>query len=226
LERFSVLRKVIYSIFQPDPSRFPRSGEVLVPYLLAAASALTVLLLLFYWDQEIRQWFLSIRTPEMYRAMKGISLLGLGGYQAVLAVLLLGIGYYFKDPRHYRAGLYGLYAVILAGILVQAVKHLVGRPRPRLVEKGIETFAGPTLASGFDSFPSGHSITAFSMAVILSGAYPRWRVLFYSLAALIALSRVYLGAHFPSDVFAGAVLGVAVGMFLRFRFFPKPVHLV
>ena len=65
------------------------------------------------------------------------------------------------------------------------------------------------------SFPSGHAATSFACATVLAAAAPRWRVAFYSLAVLIAFSRLYNGVHFPLDVIAGAVLGVAIGIGIR-----------
>jgi undecaprenyl-diphosphatase len=73
-----------------------------------------------------------------------------------------------------------------------------------------DPFAG---RSTYASFPSGHSTTAFCMAVALSFFLPRWRAPLFLLAGLIAFSRVAVGAHYPSDTIAGAYLG-AVSAFL------------
>ena len=62
------------------------------------------------------------------------------------------------------------------------------------------------------SLPSGHSTTAFAAATILGAYFPRFRLPFYALAALIAWSRVVVGVHYPLDVIAGALLGVALGL--------------
>lgn len=63
------------------------------------------------------------------------------------------------------------------------------------------------------SFPSGHATFAWALAVVLSAKEPRLRIFYYILAFLISLSRIYLGAHYPADVFAGTVIGVAIGLF-------------
>lgn len=64
-------------------------------------------------------------------------------------------------------------------------------------------------------------MTAFALAFVLARAYPRYAVLFYGLAGLVAVSRVYLAKHFPSDVVAGAAIGLLAGWITcRFRFFP------
>lgn len=59
------------------------------------------------------------------------------------------------------------------------------------------------------SFPSGHAAGAFSLATVLSNRYPRLRPVFYLVASAVALSRVYLGRHYPSDVLAGSLIGYA-----------------
>jgi hypothetical protein len=63
----------------------------------------------------------------------------------------------------------------------------------------------------FPSFPSGHAAAAFALALVLALAYRRWRWWALAGAGLIAISRVYLGYHYPSDIFGGAVLGAGVG---------------
>jgi undecaprenyl-diphosphatase len=65
------------------------------------------------------------------------------------------------------------------------------------------------------SFPSGHATTAFAGATMLAACVPRFRVPLLALACLIALSRLYNGVHYPTDVAAGAAAGVAIALLLR-----------
>ena len=109
-----------------------------------------------------------------------------------------------------RACLEATAAFITAGVLAQMVKHLIGRPRPRMLAEGIQHF-GPTLASGLDSFPSGHAATAFAAALALSMHYPKLSPAFMFTAAFIAVSRIFNGSHFPVDVLGGVFFGLAVG---------------
>jgi undecaprenyl-diphosphatase len=70
---------------------------------------------------------------------------------------------------------------------------------------------GPSLETGLDSFPSGHASASFAVAAALARNFPRAGRLLYSLAALIAISRIVRGSHFPTDVLMGVVLGMLIG---------------
>jgi undecaprenyl-diphosphatase len=107
------------------------------------------------------------------------------------------------------AGLAAASAAAIAGLLVTVVKETVDRARPPVADPTLDP-VGVIPASA--SFPSGHSATAFATAVAVGLVYPRLRVPLLALAALVALSRVYLGMHYSTDVLAGTALGVAVGL--------------
>jgi membrane-associated phospholipid phosphatase len=97
--------------------------------------------------------------------------------------------------------------VMLSQLLLSNVLKLgFGRLRPGAAE-GATVFGGWSLAQLDYSFPSGHATGAFALAALLVAHYPRWRAAFVLPAAAIALARVQLDRHFPSDVLAGAVLG-------------------
>ncbi|MGH2993334.1 MAG: phosphatase PAP2 family protein, partial [Solirubrobacterales bacterium] len=87
-----------------------------------------------------------------------------------------------------------------------AIKRTVGRRRPML--DGLPALAGaPTQLS----FPSAHATSSLAAATAMARIAPGARLPLYGLAALICLTRPYLGMHYPSDVLAGAALGAALG---------------
>jgi undecaprenyl-diphosphatase len=111
--------------------------------------------------------------------------------------------------RRPRAAAAGLLAIGTAALLVTILKQTFDRPRPPLADPTLDPI-GIVPASA--SFPSGHAATAFAAAVAIGLVHPRLRKPLLALAAVVALSRVYLGVHYALDVLAGAVLGVAVGV--------------
>lgn len=97
--------------------------------------------------------------------------------------------------------------VVIGGLLILPVKILLPRARPYLVLEGARALE----MEGGGSFPSGHSKNGFTIAAIFGDNRRMFAVPMYALVFLIALSRVYVGMHWPSDVIAGSVLGWVVG---------------
>lgn len=139
----------------------------------------------------------------------------LGACWIFLALVLL----FMKKYR--RAGALMLIAMALGALLGEGlIKNLVCRPRPfQYLDTVYPLLIAPP--SGY-SFPSGHSCASFAAATALFLQHKKAGALAFALAALIAFSRVFLFVHFPTDILAGALLGVllaATVTFLYNRFF-------
>jgi membrane-associated phospholipid phosphatase len=119
-----------------------------------------------------------------------------------LALGLAGAALSGEDDRR-RAWLRGVGTVAVSYAANQAIKFVVRRHRPEL--DGLPPLT-PTVTQL--SFPSAHATTSFAAARAYAGLAPAWAL--YAAAAAVAVSRPYLGVHFPSDVIAGAALGTAV----------------
>ncbi len=126
--------------------------------------------------------------------------------QFVLAAVMVRAGFLFV-------------AISVPGLFVNVVKHIFGRARP-MVGGSLDPylFSPFSWPAAYAGLPSGHAATAFSVLVAFGTLWPRGRTILWIYALLIAASRVVVTAHYPSDVLAGALVGV-VGALLVRRYF-------
>lgn len=155
-----------------------------------------------------------------------LSRIGLSGYMlivsaAILMAMPLAYGGILTRVLDLPASTLGeraayFFAVIAgSGLICQALKHMIGRARPRMLgEYGAYHFEGFSLRSGLESFPSGHTTTIFAAAFAFSLFLPRWRTGYYALAVVVGLARIAACNHFPSDVVGGAILGTVVAAWM------------
>jgi undecaprenyl-diphosphatase len=132
-------------------------------------------------------------------------------FATMLAVAFLLVGGHRRRPTQRAAVAAGLSAGVALGI-AQVVARIVDRPRPFVADPhAIHLFAQHAADPGF---PSDHATAAFAIGVALLLRQRAWGVVVLALATVLAVGRVAMGVHYPSDVIAGAVLGtlVAVGL--------------
>lgn len=152
---------------------------------------------------------------------------GLSGTNTALVTTLVPVSFYAlglvrKDSYATQTSLLAGEAAADATILMWVLKNSTGRRRPIDIPPGgnysdtwFESYRPPLNAHA--SFPSGHTVAAFSIATVFARRYERHRWVpwvAYGTAGLIGFSRVTLQAHFPSDVFAGAAFGYAISRYV------------
>lgn len=156
-------------------------------------------------DHRVMQRMNRWRAPRWIRIwMVAATRMGDGWIWYGLGFLLLAFG---GTQRYAATSAAGVAA--LAGVAVfKLLKRLSQRPRPCQIEPHCWS---RVLPPDQFSFPSGHTMTAFSIALVVSYFYPSLEAPLFFLALSIAISRVVLGMHFLSDVLAGMVLGAGLG---------------
>lgn len=140
----------------------------------------------------------------------GLTWLGDGLFSLLAAALVV---LFWRD---YRLTIHIVIAYLGSGLAAQVMKRIWMAPRPRaIIEPGLyKNFLAGISHTGFNSFPSGHTTSAFALATILAlhSAQKGWGLFFLLLAAGVGYSRIYLGQHFLPDVTAGALLGTVSGV--------------
>lgn len=163
--------------------------------------------------REIDIWLFKLlnvhlANPVADRIMLAASILGIGSVAAAICLVILLIGQITKNVHIRKTACAGLAACIASLIITQTIKHLWDKPRPLAV---IFEARPVGKALFWNSFPSGHTATAFAMAIAIGAFVPKLRIILLLLATLVAFSRIYLGTHYPTDVVGGAALGIIVG---------------
>jgi undecaprenyl-diphosphatase len=159
-------------------------------------------------DESVLQWLAARRTPALDNIMLELTSLGNG----IVLLMIVSIGAVFLWLTNHKWSVYILIAGVIGGQIVnQLLKGAFSRERPSVIEwvDHVST----------TSFPSGHAMTsiiAYGSVAYLVGrleATRRLRVATWSVAALIVVaigfSRMYLGVHYPTDIIAGFLAGLA-----------------
>lgn len=159
------------------------------------------------WEFEWLYALQNIHSPILDKIMVAISTIGNAGLFWIVCALLLLI---FKKTR--PVGVQVVIAMAVTFIIGNLVlKNLIMRDRPCWIDTSVALLVdSPTDYS----FPSGHSMNGFAASVTMLLNDRRYGIPAVILAALIAFSRLYIFVHFPTDVFAGILIGTLVAVFV------------
>jgi len=158
-------------------------------------------------DHSIFFFFQYLQTPWLDYFLAWPTRLGEG--QLTLSLLIPAILFFGKKKSFQCVSATGM-AVLMVSWLSPALKAFFHRPRPHIYWGHVNVIFSKPLNG---AFPSGHTAIIFSIAFILNHYYPQKMRWAYALAAWVAITRVYVGAHYPTDLVGGAVFGVACGWF-------------
>lgn len=121
----------------------------------------------------------------------------------------------------FKGGKIGKIAALMTIVLITVsdqlssslLKNLIARPRPCNILPDVNILV---FCSGSYSMPSSHAVNNFTVAAFFSSLYPKFKWILYSVAALMAISRPYVGVHYPSDIIVGGVIGILIGLLFAF----------
>jgi membrane-associated phospholipid phosphatase len=215
----------------PSHSRRAEAGRRAARHilLLAAGIGLAIIVLMYALDAwEIAQ--MPVRgTPALWW-MRILTDFGkdeyvLGALAALLIVIAIAAPAMRGIQRSLLLGLgtrlqFVFVAVLFPVLVGEAIKWVVGRGRPFVggAEVNVFNFSHFAGTQAYSSFPSGHSVTAAALAFAVAAVWPRARAVMIVYAVIIVATRLVLLAHHPSDVVAGALLGVIGAMGVRYWF--------
>lgn len=150
--------------------------------------------ILFFVNKYLQNKYLDKLMPRI------TNMGNLGIIWIVMAIALL------LDEPYRMVGTVVILTLIISTIVGEGiVKHTVRRVRPCNHENSFNLLISKPMSY---SFPSGHTLSSFAVAEVLSMYFGEYKLIFMAMAFLIALSRIYLYVHYPTDVIAGIVIGI------------------
>jgi membrane-associated phospholipid phosphatase len=170
--------------------------------IIIAAIAIAVS---FHFDDTVRDFLMEHQNPATRNFMRYVSLFGDWPLHAAVGLVVLGLAWRRGSQEWTRIFLAMLLAMMLAGVAGTVIKRTVPRARPS-VHTDIH-WGGLRFSSKYHSFPSGHVGASTAFFGVLLIARRRVGLACLPIPILIGLSRMYIGAHYMSDVVCAAVLG-------------------
>jgi membrane-associated phospholipid phosphatase len=188
-------------------------------WLIGIVIAAIAIAIAFHFDDAGRDFFAQHQNSVMRNFMRNVSLYGDWPSHVVLGLLLLGIAWRRQSKKWMRIFLSMLLAMAIAGVAGTAIKRTVPRARPSV--KSELRWGGPRFSTKYHAFPSGHVGASTAFFGVLIFARRRVGLACLPIPILIGLSRMYLGAHYLSDVVCAAVLGIFCALLVTHFFLER-----
>ncbi|MBA3649892.1 MAG: phosphatase PAP2 family protein [Chthoniobacterales bacterium] len=174
----------------------------------------------FYFDGAVRAWVSEHSNRTVKNVMRNVSRYGDWPEHVITGLVIIAVAYFRGSKRWVQIGLTMIIACALAGLAARSLKIATGRARPSVKQE--LGWKGPSFNSKHNSFPSGHTAATTAFFGVLFFANRRVGLALLPIPLLIAASRMYVAAHYLSDVVCAAVLGLFCA-WLCARWRPPPV---
>jgi membrane-associated phospholipid phosphatase len=203
-----------------DGNLFMRRGAVFY-WLIGIVIAAMAIAAAFYFDDTVWNFIRQHQSAGMRDFMRNVSRFGDWPSHVALGLILLGIAWGRGSKKWARVFLAMLIAMALAGLAGHVIKRAIPRARPSV--KSELRWGGPRFSSKYHSFPSGHVGASTAFFATLFFARRRIGLACLPIPILIAFSRMYIGAHYLSDVVCAAILGVLCALLVT-HFCLRPIE--
>ena len=187
-------------------------------WLIGIIIAAIAIVAAFHFDDAVRDFMAQHQSPMMRNFMRNVSRFGDWPSHVALGLLLLGIAWRRHSKKRMRIFLSRLLALAISVIAGTVIKCSVPRARPSV--KSDLRWGGPRFSMKYHAFPSGHVVASTAFFGVLIFARRRVGLACLPIPILIGFSRMYLGAHYLSDVVCAAVIGILCAA-LIWRFFAR-----
>lgn len=156
------------------------------------------------WEINLLNEITKLHNPVLDKIMSAMSFLGSGGM-----IFIILATFFILRKKDRKLGLTIAVSLLLCGIIGNGIlKPLVGRIRPFMAQDFPIIINPPSGAS----FPSGHTYSAFAAATSVYFYKKKLGIFLFFFTVLMGFSRLYLYVHYPTDVIAGAILGIVIGI--------------
>jgi membrane-associated phospholipid phosphatase len=183
-------------------------------WLIGIITAAIAIAVSFHCDDSVREFMMQHQNPAIRNFMRYVSLFGDWPLHAAVGLVLLGLAWRRGSEEWTRIFLAMLLAMLLAGVADTVIKRTIPRARPSVQTD--TRWGGPRFSSKYHSFPSGHVGASTAFFAVLLIARRRVGLACLAIPILIGFSRMYLGAHYLSDVVCAAVLGTLCALVVAY----------
>jgi undecaprenyl-diphosphatase len=190
-------------------------------WLLGIAIAAIAIAAAFYLDDTVWNFITHHQNRAIRNFMRTVSLFGDWPSHVALGLVLLAFAWVRGSRKWTRIFLSMLVAMAIAGLAGTVIKRTMPRARPSV--KSELRWGGPHFSSKYHAFPSGHVAASTAFFGVLIFARRRIGLTLLPIPILIGFSRMYIGAHYLSDVVCAAVLGILCALLVT-HFFPRQIE--
>lgn len=187
-------------------------------YIVIIVAILSYLFL----DKSLALYFLN--DPLHLKSLFWIITLYGDSKYSLISTAIIAIIFFKCSKPIFKGAIYIFSSVALSGILTDIIKVIVARYRPPMfIKEHLYGFNWFDFGHMVNSFPSGHSTTAFALSVSLAMLFPKYKKILLIIATLTAFSRVVVGVHYFSDVLIGSLIGTLTAYYLYKYFYKETI---